>query len=213
MTPLLGLLPVFFLLKSVLQQEHVGYAHGLSNLAHDQQNILFINSFERLQLLLRQLLNRMQLGNRRAREERNGCSCSSRTTHHLITSRLPRCSSDTMNVVKRRLRKIEVDDQVHLRDIETTRRHVGAHEHGALRVAELADGGAATTLVQHGVKTDVVHLEDTEQLGKKLRRATGVAEHDGGGLVHDSLLVLLLTLHYNPMRHSVLLLWTMKYTK
>ena len=63
MTPLLGLLPVFFLLKSVLQQEHVGYAHGLANLAHDQQNILFINSFERLQLLLRQLLNRMQLGN------------------------------------------------------------------------------------------------------------------------------------------------------
>ena len=44
MTPLLGLLPVFFLLKSVLQQEHVGYAHGLANLAHDQQNILFINS-------------------------------------------------------------------------------------------------------------------------------------------------------------------------
>ena len=110
MTPLLGLLPVFFLLKSVLQQEHVGYAHGLANLAHDQQNILFINSFERLQLLLRQLLNRMQLGNRRTREERNGCSCSSRTTHHLISSRLPRCSSDTMNVVKRRLRQIEVDE-------------------------------------------------------------------------------------------------------
>ena len=52
-----------------------------------------------------------------------------------------------------------------------------------------------------------------EQLGKKLRRPTGVAEHDSGGLVHDSLFVLLLTLHYNPTRHPVLLLWTMKYTK
>lgn len=133
--------------------------------------------------------------------------------HQLTSSRLPGGSSDTMNVIKRRLRQVEVDNQVHLRDIETTGRHVGAHEHGALRVAELADGGAATTLVQHGVETDVVHLEDTEQLGKKLRRPTGVAEHDSGGLVHDSLFVLLLTLHYNPMRHSVLLLWTMKYTK
>lgn len=105
-----------------------------------------------------------------------------------------------MNVVERRLWQIEVDDQIHLRDIETTRRYVRTHKYGALGVAELADGGAAATLVQHGVETDIVHLEDAEQLGKELRRPTGVAEYDSGGLVHDPLLVLLLALHYNPIR-------------
>lgn len=69
MTPLLGLLPILLLLEPVLQQEHVGYTHGLTDLAHNQQNILFIDSFKRLKLLLRQLFNRVQLGNRRACEE------------------------------------------------------------------------------------------------------------------------------------------------
>lgn len=118
-----------------------------------------------------------------------------------------------MNVVEGRLWKVEVDDEIHLRDVETTRCHVGADKHRTLGVAELADGGAATTLVQHGVETDVIHLEDTEQFGKELCGPAGVAEHDRGGLVHDPFLVLLLALHYNAPMDASLLLWTMKYTK
>ena len=78
-------------------------------------------------------------------------------------------------------RDVDVDDAFQLRDVESTRGHVGRNQHRAAAVGELDQHLIAVTLLEIAVQSHGHQALGAEHVDQIAALAFGVAEGDGAG--------------------------------
>ena len=89
-----------------------------------------------------------------------------------------RGSTYTMDVVTRIIRRVILDDPVHGRNVQTTRRYVGAQKRATLGVAELEKCVATLLLLLLSMEIQYGYIDVVQQLAVKFNTVATVHKHD-----------------------------------